>query len=95
MPNFTKGRWFVCDDKKIYAVSDDSGVVCIAGLCGDDVSERCANGVLMANAPKMHEALKAILKEFFASTDPRLSGLREAILDAELLLKRLEISSNV
>ena len=95
MPNFTKERWVVCDDEKIYALSDDDNAVCIAELQGGNLSERHANGVLMAYAPKLREALKAICSELPALADSRLDGLYEAVFSAGRLLSRLDVDSNV
>lgn len=93
MSKFTKGRWVVCEEK-IYALSDDDSTVCIAELQGDNISERHANGILMAYAPRMCEALKAIRREFPALADSRFDGLHEAIFNAGRLLARLNVESN-
>ena len=55
MGKFTPGRWVIYDGEKIYALSDDNSAVCVAELHGDNVSERHANGILIAYAPKMYE----------------------------------------
>ena len=94
MSNFTKGRWVICDDEKIYALSDDNSAVCIAELQGDNLSERHANGVLMAYAPKLREALKAICSELPAFADSRFDGLYEAVFNAGRLLSRLNVEAN-
>ena len=95
MPNFTKGRWVVWDNEKVYALSDNDNVVCIAELQGGNLSERHANGVLMAYAPKLREALKAICGELPALADSSLDGLYEAVFSAGRLLSRLDVESNV
>lgn len=95
MPNFTKGRWVVCDDEKIYALSDDDSAVCIAELQGDNLIERHANGVLMAYAPKLCKALRTICNELPALADSRLDGLYGAVFNAGRLLARLDVDSNV
>ena len=95
MPKFTKGRWVVCDDEKIYALSDDDSAVCIAELQGDNLIEKHANGILFAHAPRMHEVLKAICSELPAIADSRLDGLYEAVFSAGRLLSRLDVDSNV
>ncbi len=94
MSDFTPGRWVVCD-KKIYALSDDDSAVCIAELHGDNASEKYANGILIAYAPKMYETLKRILE-----TVPILAGASEldefceVMFNARRLLSRLDIESN-
>lgn len=52
MSNFTKGKWVLCDGKKIYACPDDDGAVLIADLHGDNVSEKYANGILIAKCTR-------------------------------------------
>ena len=94
MSNFTKGRWVICDDEKIYALSDDNSAVCIAELQGDNLSERHANGVFMAYAPKLRDALKAICSELPALADSHLDGLYEAVFNAGRLLSRLNVEAN-
>ena len=84
----------MCDDEKIYALSDDDNVVCIAELHGDDASERHANGILMVYAPMMREALKAMRKEFYAHADLGFDGLSNAVFRAGMLLSQLDVEAN-
>ena len=93
MSKFTKGRWVVCDEK-IYAFSDDDSVICISELQGDNLSERHANGILIAYAPRMYEVLKAIRRELPALADSRFNGLYKAVFNAGRLLARLDIEAN-
>lgn len=94
MSKFTKGRWVVCEEK-IYALSDDDSAICIAELHGDNLSERHANGILIAYAPKMYEALKAIHRELPALANSRFDGLYEVVFNAGRLLSRLNVEANV
>lgn len=96
MPNFTKGRWVVCNDEKIYALFDDDSTVCIAELQGDNLSERHANGILFVYAPKICEALKRVLESVpILAGSSELDEFFEATFNAKQLLRRLEIESNV
>ena len=94
MGKFTPVRWVICDDEKIYALSDDNSAVCVAELHGDNVSERHANGILIAYTPRMYEALKAVCRELPALADSRFDGLYEAVFNAGRLLARLDVESN-
>ena len=96
MSNFTKGKWVLCDGQKIYACPDDDGAVLIADLHGDNVSEKYANGILIANAPKMYKALNEICKNMpILVGASELDEFLEAMHRARRLLSRIKVESHV
>lgn len=111
MSNFTKGRWVVWDEKIYALPENDTDdMILIAtimppcvktsGSCSEDeikqvIREQHANGILIAYAPKMYDALKTIHRELPALADSRFDGLHEAVFNAGRLLSRLDIESNV
>ena len=82
MSAFTKGKWGVCNDEKVYVLLDDDSAVYIAGIHGDNASELQANVILIASAREIYESLKAIRNGVRALTVSNLDGLYEVASNA-------------
>ena len=109
MAKFTKGRWAVFDDCRIYALpyneADDATFVALVinpethdkntNEIRLRTAERNANAILIAHAPEMYELLKAIRKNMpNLAGSSELDGLFEAVFNAGRLLSRIDIESN-
>ncbi len=93
--DFTKVRWRLWNKEKIYTWPEDesTSMVCVAKLQGKNISERYANGILIAYAPEMYRALKAIRAKLPAIANAHLDRLFEAIFNAGRLLSDIDVKS--
>lgn len=95
MPDFTKVRWRLWNKEKIYTWPEDesASMVYVAKLQGKNISERYANGILIAYAPEMYKALKAIREELPAIANAHLDRLFDAVFNAGRLLSNIDVQA--
>ena len=73
--NYTKGEWRVIGGKGEYSVISVDEQITLANVYGKDK----ANAQLIASAPDLYEALKAIMTERYDTWSPMYKQAKQAL----------------